>query len=146
MNSLQIDRILKNHYATRSNYHGCYAADELKSLKLNFPCTVVVNTDVSTKPGKHWVAIYFVNSNSLEYFDSLSEEPNEQIAQFLSQFKVIKNEKILQNLFSDACGQFCIYFVVKRSLGVSFNNIVKFLYKIKNADHFVKNFVNALLA
>lgn len=149
MNSLQIEHILKSHYATGPNFRGCFAADQLNSIMLNakFPISLVVNTDISTKPGEHWVAVFIYSANSVEYFDSLAEAPNEHIENFLSKFlRVIKNEKILQNPFTDVCGHFCIYFIVKRSLGISFSSIVNFLYRIKNADIFVKNFVITLIS
>ena len=150
MNSLQIDRILKSHYATRKGFLGCFAADQLSKLNLEekkFPCSLIANTDISSQPGEHWVSMYLISSTSIEYFDSLAENPEEYIKKFLEKFSIVqRNEKSVQYLFSDACGQFCIYFIVKRSLGISFDSIIRFLLKIKKADNFVKNFVSMLIS
>lgn len=150
MNTLQIEKILKSHHATRSSFLGCFAADQLINLNLTnkkFPCSLVANTDISTQPGEHWVCMYLSNSTCIDYFDSFAENPNNYISDFLSRFtKVQTNQLPVQNLFSDACGHFCIYVVVKRSCGISFDSIIRFLYKIQKADTFVKNFVHMLIA
>ena len=149
MNSLQIEQILRSHHSTRQHFQGCYAADEIskKLTTLKYPYAFVVNTDVSKQPGEHWVAVYVCSETLVEYFDSLSEPPNEYIGQFLSKFStIVKNEYILQNPFTNVCGQFCIYFIVKRCCGFSFFSIVIFLNKLKNADKFVRNFLNMLLS
>ena len=150
MNSLQIELILKSHHATRKSFIGCFAADQLSTINLankKFPCSLVANTDVSTQPGEHWVSMYLYNTTSLEYFDSLAENPNQHILNFLNRFtNVQKNEIPVQNLFTDACGHFCIYFIVKRSCGISFVSIIQFLYKLRKADIFVKNFVHMLIS
>ena len=37
----------------------------------------IVNTDISTDPGEHWVAIYFRRDQDI-YFDSYGRPPEEQ--------------------------------------------------------------------
>ena len=37
----------------------------------------IVNTDISTDPGEHWVAIYF-RRDQVIYFDSYGRPPDEQ--------------------------------------------------------------------
>ena len=39
------------------------------------PRILVANTDESTKPGKHWIAIFVDEIGRREYFDSLGREP-----------------------------------------------------------------------
>lgn len=149
MNSNQIEQILCKHYLTRQYFRGCFAADqisEMQTSKIQYPYTFIVNTDVSSKPGEHWVAVYVCSETLVEYFDSLAEPPNTYIGQFLAKFEtIVKNDYVLQNPFTNVCGQFCIYFVTKRCSGFLFVNIVKFLFHMKNADKYVRNFLNMLL-
>lgn len=152
MNTLQIEEILRKHQITRSCFIGCFAADEISSDKflnkmIKYPFSFIVNTDVASMPGEHWVAFYIRSPNIVEYFDSLAGIPNNHMGQFLGKFnKIIKNEYNLQNPFTNVCGQFCIYFIIKRCSGQHFKHIIKFLYKMKNPDKYVHNFVNMLLS
>lgn len=144
MNSLEISKILKHHHKSRTSYVGCFPSDMIPLIK-KYPASIVLNTDDSSSPGTHWVAIYCPNSYTVEYFDSYSMKPNENIAQFLSKFqKVVTSNKPLQDVFSDVCGHFCIYFIINRSLGQSFHQIIDKLSKIKLNDEYVKHFVENL--
>ena len=158
MNTLQINAILNNYSRTRRYYRGCFAADQIsnnQSLEppiaiTRYPYAFVVNVDESHQPGSHWIAIFVCSPSRVEYFDSLASTPtdNYHIGEYLKQFPIVaKNSKFpLQNPFSNVCGQFCIYFIINRCEGISFDDIVKFLYRIKNADVYVRNFVNMLLS
>lgn len=150
MNTAQIDRLLTHHHRTRRYYLETYAADRIpdveraKSLAL---CAFIVNTDVSSRPGEHWVALYIRTKNVAEYFDSLAMEPppSPHISEFLEQFTtIIRNPTSLQSPLTSVCGQFCIYFIIKRCSGILFFDILSALRAQKNADNFVRNFVQML--
>ena len=49
---------------------GVFPADRLPSRITQFPRGLVANTDPSTKPGMHWVAMYFPDTSTSEFFDS----------------------------------------------------------------------------
>ena len=57
MNSLQIERLLKNDSETKSVFKKVCALDQLE--KPTFPSAYVINSDPSTEPGEHWIAVYF---------------------------------------------------------------------------------------
>ena len=42
---------------------------------MEYPGSYVVNTDPSTAPGGHWVAMFFNNPRSAEFFDSYGLHP-----------------------------------------------------------------------
>ena len=42
---------------------------------MEYPGSYVANTDPSTAPGGHWVAMFFNNPRSAEFFDSYGLHP-----------------------------------------------------------------------
>ena len=93
-----------------------------------------MNTDPSSKPGKHWVAIYIDNrpdgSNSIEYYNSLADQPTRSILNslrgivyFLRPKKMMnfKVNKIAdQNEDSSNCGYFAAKFLMDRFHDIPF--------------------------
>jgi hypothetical protein len=53
-----IEYILSHDSVTKKSFLGVFARDELPIIK-NFPACFVVNTDVRSRPGQHWLAFYF---------------------------------------------------------------------------------------
>lgn len=63
----------------------------------------VVNTDVSTGPGQHWVAIFVdLAGKSVEYFDSAGQNPQPEIIEFLIDTAATLNS-ITEGGFKDIC-------------------------------------------
>src|SRR4051794_26907604 len=115
MNAGQIIHILRKHHKTRDSFLTCCPSDSIPTSQL-YPYSVVINTDDSTQSGTHWVCVYAPNQNTIEYFDSYAMDPNPNISQYLEKFaKIVKNTTSLQGILSGVCGQYCIYFVIKRS-------------------------------
>lgn len=109
---------------------------------------MVINLDLAREEGSHWVAVFCKTRAEINYFDSLGMEPtNIYIQTFLRNFSTIhKNKRIIQNILSNSCGHFCIYFVYYSSLGLNFNKILNNLIKEQNPDIFVKCFVRKLIS
>ena len=64
--------------------------------------------------GTHWVALYVHKSNAF-YFDSFGALPPNEIMAFVKQRKgchLYYNNWIIQDLKSDACGWYCIAFLI----------------------------------
>lgn len=96
----------------------------------------IANTDVSSKPGRHWCAFYFDGSGQSEFFDSYGKAPdyyNNMFASCLRNNSVVQvyNGKQLQSNFSNVCGQYCVYFLSQRVRGHNFKDIVKQLQNIE---------------
>ena len=68
MNILQIERLLKKGLKSKTIFKKVCALDQLE--KPTFPSAYVINSDPSSKPGEHWVAVYFDKRGRGEYFDS----------------------------------------------------------------------------
>ena len=127
MDTQQITQVLSTNNITKNAYLGTFPCDKLPTKIDRIPFAVVVNTDVHTKPGTHWTAIYLPSvKEPIEYFDSYGGEPtNKYIVKFLKMVDQYSyNSRRVQHLFSTACGQHCIYFISNRCKGMSYNNIM----------------------
>jgi hypothetical protein len=145
MNSNQIDIILKNNFYSKRYFIGVFSADTLPDV-LNYPCTFVCNNKKLNEPGEHWLAFFIPNSETVEYFDSLAGEPEGIIKTYISKFKNIKtNRKPIQAFYETSCGPFTIYFVTHRSMGNSFETVLKKLSNKFFRDAYVKFFTANLL-
>lgn len=132
MNTGQIDAILRNDYMTKSLFQGVYPIDQLPSSCNGM---YVINTDEHDEPGEHWLAVY-----NKEYFDSYGLPPlDRRIIQFLGS-DVMYNTVHLQQLMSNACGFYCVYYLLERARGNSAENIIHIL-KNSDSDFIVKEMV-----
>ena len=132
LSTLDIDR--KIHYP---NFLGAYAFDELPP-KGEGDFSVIVNTEPSTEPGEHWLPLIF-KSNTFYFIDSYGRSPSSHL--FVQDFKeVVKdyfkgyrykyNPRMIQDIFSNTCGYYSIYFVnemesksMKAALDIFGNNL-----------------------
>ena len=73
MNTLQIERLLKKDLKSKAIFKKVCALDQLE--KPTFPSAYVINSDPSSEPKEHWVAVYFDKRNRGEYFDSYGLPP-----------------------------------------------------------------------
>lgn len=101
---------------------GVFAADRLPSIKER-PAYFVFNTDTSDKPGQHWIAV-IVHEDKVEYFDATGRQP--VIREYLRKLgrPVLYNNQRIQSPLSIACGAFCVQFILRRSRGESFCEIL----------------------
>ena len=123
--------------ALKHKFHGVYALDCLPKSRKNGG--YIINFDISSDPGSHWVAV-FVDNKNVEYFDSFGFAPKHKpILSFLGPVYAY-NSITLQPLFSKACGHFCLYFLIHRFFNQSSNEIIYVLSK-SDSVFIVKNFV-----
>ena len=104
-----------------------------------------MNEDNSSQGGTHWTSIYLFSKEKAYYFDSFGLKPNSCISSYLVNFKsLIVNDVTFQSFSSDACGHYCIFFVLSICKGFSFNDVLRILSKQNNPDNFVKHYVFSL--
>lgn len=125
MNTLDINKILKNNNWTKSCFLGTFPSDKIPK-SLNLPYCFVANTDPSTGKGSHWVAVYVNNKNRADYFDSYGNEPSGVIKKYLdsncASFRY--NRKQVQSFGSSVCGQHCILFLYLRCRGAKMASVM----------------------
>ena len=74
MNTKQIARLLKGNVYAKRIFKGVYPRDEIPSV-VKYPSAYIFNSDPSSKPGEHWMALYFDKKKRGEYFDSFGIGP-----------------------------------------------------------------------
>jgi hypothetical protein len=125
MNTHQLQEILATNSYASIYFKGIYAADQLP-IHIKYPCSIVCNTDPSSKPGMHWIAIYIDKYGYGEYFDSYGLQPwVSQHIEFLNRncIKWKYNGVCLQNLYSSLCGNYCAVFIYLKSRGFTMYDI-----------------------
>lgn len=113
MNSTEINFILKTLSQTKHIFMGVYACDTLPKKVIKRPALIICNTHPIHKSGEHWISIYISKNKTAEYFDSFGLPPNNKyIINFLERNckKYVYNKQMIQSLFSNYCGQFCIMY------------------------------------
>ena len=116
----------------QKHFIGVIPQDYLLSLDiLTFPVSLIINLDLSTQSGSHWIGIS-ISEFTIELYDSLGMNTKYRIEKptifllFLAKFKLshqIISTPVLQNPNSHYCGFYCVYFMLFRRF-ISFNQCV----------------------
>jgi hypothetical protein len=129
-----LSRALRN---TSCRFLGVFAADEAPTeLPHNsdfYPCAFVINTDVASEPGHHWVACYVSSPNSVvEFFDSYGNPstayPNLRLTT-MSRLIRRASSVSFQSSRSLVCGHYCVFYLCKRTSGWSAKSITNVLMR-----------------
>ena len=125
MNANQLRRVL----VSRRIVGDVCPADKLPSRVQRKPSVYIVNTDNSGRPGQHWVLFYFPRRGPAEFFDSLAHTPESYRTRFRNVLIVnapryAYNNRQLQDVQSDSCGAFCLYYAIRRWKGASMKKIL----------------------
>ena len=123
MFGFELDSLLNFH----SHYLGNYSHDMIPRLR-NRPFSLIVNYHDSTKPGSHWVALYYLPSQPyIRFFDSYGLPPSDIIQlkcrEYLNK-KILYSTSRIQNNLSSYCGLYCVYFINLCDEGVSYYDIL----------------------
>ncbi|MBM3938634.1 MAG: hypothetical protein FJ333_08300 [Sphingomonadales bacterium] len=119
----------------KTQFEGIFSYDTIpKHFKnRNF---IIVNTDISSGPGKHWFCIV-KNNGMIECFDSLGVTTAKQ--SFLRNHFAIRgithvtfNVTPVQPLDSTLCGQFVLYFLFERyhNLDMTFDDLLNDIFTL----------------
>lgn len=149
MDTLQLLHLFSGNTA----FLGVYPCDLLPQRHISKrPFGLIVNTHPHTLPGEHWLALYFPSPGYGEFFDSYGRPPDSpdfpaSIVMFLEQQaeKYTFHQRQLQHPSAVTCGQHCAFFLLNRTKGVDYENILKMYSNadIKN-DQMVKLFVKTI--
>ncbi len=129
---------------------GVCASDQLKLIS-DKEFAIIVNTQDSSQDGLHWVC-FFKNSRmrNIEFFDSIGNNVNnygDNFKLFVNRYSSVKQCKLqFQSNTSDVCGIYCLWFLTKRSIGISYIKLISFLSednKSKN-DRNIRRFLKSM--
>ena len=147
MYASQLERVMRTDSIGKRQFRGVFAADRLPRTVPQYPSSYIVNTDPASKPGTHWVAFYFPNKDQGEFFDSYGQTPefyHRAFENFLNHnsYRWTYNRIALQSLTSNACGQYCLWYLLHRSRGISIARTLGYFRKDKDwNDRMVKTFI-----
>ena len=128
MNTLQLQHTLTTNTMTRTQLGRVCALDQLPTVIRHKPKLYIVNSQPRHRPGRHWLALYFPKVGYAEFFDSLGHEPSYyhwRLERYLKRqgdtYK--RNESRYQQVGTNTCGQFCLYYAYQRCSGRSMTDI-----------------------
>ena len=130
--STEIEDYLKNN----SKFIGCFGRNNLPKI-VPLPCSLIINTDPTTKPGDHWLGLVLTKKKCF-YFDSFGLGiMDKNIIDFLKKYydKVTINNECIQHYDSDKCGLYCIAFVNNVNSKSSYERFISNF----NLVHLLKN-------
>ena len=107
--SSEIENILQ----TSRNFIGCFPMDDLPIFPKRMPASLIVNTDISSRTGDHWLALV-LEEDECFYFDSFGLPIlDETLINYLKPYynKVTYSDVCIQHVGSNKCGEFCILFI-----------------------------------
>jgi hypothetical protein len=128
LNGKQIYDFLKADDYSYKHFKSVLPRDKLPS-KRKFPAAYVINTQGSSHPGEHWLAIYYDKNGNCDFFDSFGIAPSFYgLVDFLNKTsnKWNYNNKQVQSLMSEFCGYYCTYFILLRCRNIPMDIILKF--------------------
>lgn len=149
MNSYQLQDILSADAFANSVFCGVKPRDYFISEKVRLPGSYIVNTDKSTQPGKHWVAIYLTGEGTAEYFDSYGLPPLQADVRAkltLCSDKIKYNDYQLQGTTTTVCGHYCLLYCLMRARGCSFEEVLRVFrpeLSTETRDHLIASFVKS---
>ena len=156
--SSSTDRHWRPHHRRRGGGGGCSGSGRGGGRRgggIRQRRAYIINYDESSEPGSHWVAVFNAvpsylpssssSSSSLpEFFDPAGLPPLDgRIKFYLLGANYEYNPNVLQQVQGNACGFYCVYYILQRIRGVSANDIIEFLSAISSSrsDHYVKDFI-----
>ncbi len=125
---------------------GTYPRDMLPK-QVPWPCSLIINTDVASEPGQHWIAVFINDEGFGEYMDSYGFPPlYEEFYYFFNNCTTgyIFNRKQLQCLTCVTCGDYCVVFIIMRTNGITFNEFFRlFTNNQLQNDILIKKYLSA---
>lgn len=143
METIEINKALSHI----KSFVGTFPRDRLPKY-VGSPSACVINTDLSSAPGAHWVAIYIDEFGDGEYYDSFGLPPqHKEIVEFLDRNCFNRwsyNNQIIQEMSPESltCGNYCVLIIDLRSRGISFCNLLRmFTDNRKSNDQTVSDII-----
>jgi hypothetical protein len=139
MDAKQLSTILQREPDTRPFFKGVFSADSVLTFSPCVPCAIIINTDPSSQPGRHWVAIFIDNTNQGQFFDSYGNKPEYYHPEWnlwLSKWtkKWTYSSRVVQPDSSVHCGVHSLFFILHCCQGLSYGDIMELYTEDKMAN------------
>ena len=137
---------------TARGFLGAFPYDEIPQRPKDVHFSLIVNTSPGNESGDHWIAMvydkqtfYFIDSYGRKLNDvTLPKQFSLVIRKYIGENRVKYNSKWLQQLTSNTCGNYCVYFLQEFE-NVGFKRLLHvFSQNLKNNDKFVLNYVKKM--
>lgn len=130
MNTSQLEYIFKNDTVCDDVFEGVFPSDKIVNIRARKPIACIVNTDPSSMPGSHWIAMYIDRHGYGQFFDSYGNQPSyygRVFVNFLNRRckSWTFNAVGLQGPFSATCGQFCTFYLWHKCRDVPLSEIIR---------------------
>ena len=133
MNTYQLEAVMNRDRFSQSKFIGVFPMDLLPKNKIEHctrPFCLIINSAPSTNEGEHWLAVYVDVYGEGQLFDSYGNNANfydRRLETFLKKncTEHSYNKSELQALWSDVCGQHCLYFLLHRSRHIPAKTILE---------------------
>ena len=131
LNNFQLDHLAQSDPKLSQVFYRTVPCDKLPSLVLKeSPTAYIVNTDPDHEPGRHWIALW-TEGNVCQVMDSYgvsldvygTADPIKEWIKRHFKYQLV-NEKSLQSLFSQSCGNYALMFLVYKANGHSMNEFL----------------------
>lgn len=136
MQSSELVEIIEKFPSISKTFLGVFSINTVPKLSKKHQF-VILNTEESFKPGKHWFCVIKTYSKEFELFDSLgiNVEKLDRLRDFniLPSNSVLKyNENAVQNSDSITCGLFVCYFLIQRlhNFDMSFSDLINEIFTL----------------
>ena len=95
----------------------------------HYHCCFISNNELSPSKGRHWVVFFLPSSTHIDFFDSFGRHYRyygfDKLFQLYPQLISVSSSSIrLQSSNSTVCGCYCLYFILQRSFGLAFDQII----------------------
>lgn len=122
-----IENLAAKRAEIKEKFRGVFSSNTLPEK--NLEGYYIANLDRDTESGSHWIAIEITPSGQKNlYFDSYGFPPcRDSFTHFMNE-NYTCNRKRLQHLLSTTCGQWCLYFLYRRSENWKMNEITEALH------------------
>lgn len=131
------NEVIEKNMKKERGFRGVFTVDLLPKKMKNFE-NGIINLDISTGSGTHWVCYYNdKNNNFVEYFDPFGEYEYkgmklkneiipEKIVKYLktSRKEIRYNSSFLQQPESVKCGYYCMKYITERNTGKSASEVL----------------------
>ena len=128
MNTYQLEAVVTEDRYSQDMFVGVFPMDRLPK-QFKTPACMIINSASSSSQGEHWLAVFIDQYGRGEFFDSYGHSAdfyNQRLEDFLRRNCSTHsfNTRELQTLWSNVCGQYCLFYFIHRCRQISAHDII----------------------